>query len=362
MPDIRQLSSVTREKGSGSKNNKVTLRLTPNLYGIQTPGYTSYLEITHNENSETHKFSTAEPYNASSNIDDRLCLIGGRPYVIKAYKRKQIVDGKDIYAIKGQNIAKAILTRYADQFGIESSIVDNSKYESYLSYEQLGPTTGENANLKTLRFAKPFENHRVQAVRAGDNSAYLTYEVKDNGESVTKKYYYTMIGQFWDQDLPHYSIYMAKGKWYRYDEPAWVNEYKWDAYKCIILATEEIAGTKGFGYRDEVKSVYPTVQENTTDKLNDTFSLTFLDGRNDDDFDNDGTSAKYVFAFEDDGIMEFDEIGNEVTAIKNLDGEDLTIDANDCRIYNMSGQFVGSSLKGLGKGMYIVNGKKFVVK
>ncbi len=362
MPDIRQLSSVTREKGSGSNNNKVTLRLTQNLYGRTTEGYTDYLEITHNENSETHKYVTAEPSNASSNIDDRLCLIGGRPYVIKAYRRKQIVDGKDIYAIKGQNIAKAILTRYADQFGIESSIVDNTKYESYLSYEQLGPTTGEGANLKTLRFAKPYENHRVQAVRAGANSAYLTYEVNENNEVVTKKYYYTMIGQFWDQDLPHYSIYMAKGKWYRYDEPAWVNKYKWDAYKCVILATQEIDNTKGFGYRDESKSVYPEPEEGTTDKLNDTFSLKFLDGRNDDDFDGNGTAAKYVFAFDDDGVMEFDESGNEVTTIKELDGEDLTIDATDCKIYNMSGQYVGSSLNGLGKGMYIVNGKKYVVK
>ena len=353
MPDIRQLSSVTRKKGENGKNNIVMLRMTPNLYEAQTPGYTSYLEITHNENSETHKLSTAEPYNASSNIDDRLSLIGGRPYIIKAYKRKQIVNGEDIYRIKGQNIAKAILTRYADQFGIEASIVDNTKYESYLSYEQLG-----DGNLKTLRFAKPFEDHKVQAVRDGESSAYLTYDVDNDGNVKTYKYYYTMIGQFWQQSLPEFCLYMSRGNWYRYTDTSL--GYTWDPYKCVILPTQEVDNGKGGKFRDEEASVYPTVQEGTTDKLNDTFSLTFLDGRNDDDFDGNGTSAKYMFVLDDD-IVEIDDEGNVVNTIKQLDGEMVSVPVN-AKVYNMAGQYVGNSLQGLSKGMYIVNGKKYIVK
>ena len=45
-----------------------------------------------------------------------------------------------------------------------------------------------------------------------------------------------------------------------------------------------------------------------------------------------------------------------------LNGVDLTIQPDNCKVYNMSGQYVGNSLNGLGKGMYIVNGKKYVVK
>ncbi len=359
MPDIRQLSSVTRKKGENGKNNIVMLRMTPDLVDANHAGYTAYLEITYPGGIEKHRTIDAEEYNSTSNFDERLSLIGGRPYIIKAYKRKQIVNNVDLYKIKGQNLGKYVLEHYADEFGVESSIVQNTKYPEFLEYEQL--KNGKGEALTTLRFAKPFENHRIQAVRDGDNSAYLTYETTEGGETVVKKYYYTMIGQFWQQPLPKNCLYMSKGNWYRYSNvPEKIEDrYTWDPYKCVIMATEEVSGTKGAGYRDETKSVYPVVQEGTDDKLNDTFSLTFLDGRDDDDFGANGTSSRYIFGLDDD-IIEFDEEGNEVTAIERLDGEDIVPAGS--KVYNVAGQYVGESLNGLTKGLYIVNGKKIVVK
>lgn len=359
MPEIRQLSSVTRKKGENGKNNIVMLRMTPDLVDANHAGYTAYLEITYPGGIEKHRTIDAEEYNSTSNFDERLSLIGGRPYIIKAYKRKQIVNNVDLYKIKGQNLGKYVLEHYADEFGVESSIVQNTKYPEFLEYEQL--KNGKGEALTTLRFAKPFENHRIQAVRDGDNSAYLTYETTEGGETVVKKYYYTMIGQFWQQPLPKYCLYMSKGNWYRYSNvPEKIEDrYTWDPYKCVIMATEEVSGTKGAGYRDETKSVYPVVQEGTDDKLNDTFSLTFLDGRDDDDFGANGTSSRYIFGLDDD-IIEFDEEGNEVTAIERLDGEDIVPAGS--KVYNVAGQYVGESLNGLTKGLYIVNGKKIVVK
>ncbi|MBO5615641.1 MAG: hypothetical protein J5932_05915 [Prevotella sp.] len=357
MPDIRQLSSVTRKAAANGKPNIVMLRMTNNLWEATTPGYTAYLQITHNTNSETHQLVNADPYNSSNTIDDRLSLIGGRPYIIKAYKRKQVVDGVDQFKIKGQNLGKYVLERYADQFGIESSIVQNTKYESYECYEQLG-----SGDLQSLRFAKPYEDHRVQAVRDGEDGAYLTYETDENGQLKTKKYYYTMVGQFWQQPLPQYCLYMSKGNWYRYTNvPENIEDrYTWDPYKCIIMATEEVTGTKGAGYRDDSKSNYPEPKAGTTDLLESDFYLGFLDGRDDDDFDGNGTHAKYMFMLDDD-IIETDEEGNVVTAINQLDGEMVATPA-DTKVYNMAGQYVGNSLQGLSKGMYIMSGKKIIVK
>ena len=362
MPDIRQLSSVTRKAAANGKPNIVMLRMTNNLWEHPTAGYTGYLQITHNPNSVTTQLVSAEPYNASSNIDDRLSLIGGRPYIIKAYKRKQVVDGVDQFKIKGQNIGKFILERYADQFGIESSIVQNNKYESYLCYEQLG-----SGDLQSLRFAKPYEDHRVQAVRDGETSAYLTYQTDENGNTVTKKYYYTMVGQFWQQPLPKYCLYMSKGNWYRYTDTSL--PYTWDPYKCVIMATQELVkedGDKhyGGGYRrgaDDEYTNYPEPKQGTTDLLEDDFYLGFLDGRDDDDFGQTGTSAKYMFTIDDD-IVEIDDEGNESTIIRQIDGEDILPVMGTTKVYNMAGQYVGNSLQGLGKGLYVVNGKKYIVK
>ena len=55
-------------------------------------------------------------------------------------------------------------------------------------------------------------------------------------------------------------------------------------------------------------------------------------------------------------------MGNEATAIDKLDGEDITPLPNNYKVYNMSGQYVGNSVNGLAKGMYVVNGKKYVIK
>ena len=347
MPEIHQLLSVEREKGTGGKNNVVTFKLTKNLYNYYKKDeiYTYYLSIDNAGTVPNIEVVNAQPKNTEI-PGNPITLKAGRPYVIKAYKRVNEVNGVDEFKISGQNIAKMIMTRYADQFELKHSAVENGLYE------QLG-----DGDLLTLRFAIPYEGHKIQAMRAGGNSAYLDYT--EDGK--THKYYYTMVGQYWEQPLPLYSIYMARGKWYRYTDKN--KKYMWDPYKCIIMATKEQVKTEGDkhygeGYRDAELVKIPKITG--TDKLDGEFKLGYLDGRDDDDFEN-FESSKYMFTFDDD-IVEIDDEGNESTAIKQLDGVDLTIQPDNCKVYNMSGQYVGNSLNGLGKGMYIVNGKKFVVK
>ena len=325
MPEIYQLEKVTRYKGSSaSDNNIVKFILSKNLTNYQ--GEPHYLEIDHNTEKVTYtKAGTDHP---------NRCLVGGRPYIIMAYKRLTETIGK-------QNLGMYVMTRNADKFDESASCVNNGLYE------QLGTGT-----LKTLQFAIPYEQHKIQAVRPGESAEALSY-TDDNDQS--HKYYYTMVGQYWEQALPLYCIYMSNGAWYRYTGKT--AGYKWGAYKCIIMPTQEI-NDKGGGYRSDERSQIPNITG--TDLLDKEFRLGFLDGRDDDDFKNN-QGAKYMFTFDDvDGIIEYDENGNETTSIKQLDGEDLTIGTG--KIYNMSGQYVGNSVEGLSRGMYIMNGKKFVVK
>jgi hypothetical protein len=156
---------------------------------------------------------------------------------------------------------------------------------------------------------------------------------------------------------------MSRGNWYRYSNvPENIEDrYTWDPYKCVIMATEEVSGTRGEGYRDETASVYPNVIGQTDDKLDGVFSLSFLDGRDDDDFEGEGTHSKYMFTF-DDEIVEIDDEGNESTTIRQIDGKDILPVMGTVKVYNMAGQYVGSSLQGLSKGLYVVNGKKYIVK
>lgn len=361
MPDIRQLYAVERVKGGTTKDRKgnvikqnmVYLRMTHNLWDGDKA---QYLEFNLDASPDNVIKYTDAHTSGTTTVDDDNCMIGGRPYIIMAYKRK----GE---TISRQNIGKLIMTHYADELKKSASCVQNG------CYEQLGATTGQNANLLTLRFAKPYENHKVQAVNGNpavpENERDMMYT--DPVDNTSKRYFYTMIGQFWEQPLPQYCLYMSKGNWYRYTNvPANVSDrYLWDPYKCVIIPTVEKADAdhpKSGGYRDnsEGASNYPQPKAGTTDKLESDFKLQFLDGRNDDDFEN-YEAAKHVFVFDDEGVTEYDENGVIASAIESIDGESTSISA-DSKVYNISGQHVGNMRNGLSKGMYIVNGKKFVVK
>lgn len=333
MPEIYQLHQVTRKKGtSASDNNVVHFILTSDLYNNGSP---QYLDFEHGETTETITFASAMDATHANR-----CLVGGRPYIIKAYKRVNPGAMVDQYKISGQNLGLYIMTHYTDEFGIEASCLNSGLYE------QLG-----SGDLLTLRFAIPYEHHKIQAMKYGEDSEPITYE------DGAKKYYYTMVGQYWQQPLPQYCIYMSKGTWYRYKT---LKGYTWDPFKCIIMPTQEIddGHPNGGKYRDNDRSNYPNIMEGTDDRLDGEFKLGFLDGRDDDDFKTNN-GAKYMFIF-DDGFDEYDADGNLITGVKQLDGVDLTI--GDGKVYNMSGQYVGKSVDGLTKGMYIVNGKKYVVK
>ncbi len=350
MPDIRQLQSVTRHTStrSGDKN-VVTFRLTTNLYNGEA-GH--YLEFDRTQGGagrikETVAFGTG---------DSDPVLRGGIPYIIKAYKRK----GEKI---KSYNLGEYIMTRYGDQFKLTQACLNHgAKY-----YEYLGSTSG--SELSTLKFSKPYEEAVVVAANDTPSGSYCTYMDGDN----TRDYEYALVGTFWDQKLPRYCFYQSKGKWYRNTND---NDYKWSAYKCVIMAVPYKAATSYSGYDghngqyyrenpsdlgivEDNKSFYPSIEANTTDKLNGTLKIVFADGRDDDDFPTSGSNARYAFAF-DDGIMEYDENGDEVTAIDRLDGGDIV--PTDGKVYNMAGQYVGNNLNALGSGLYIVNGKKIVVK
>ena len=351
LPEIHQLTKVIRKKGSGSEDNEVTFVLTTNLLSKNgntvTAQYLNFDHVTYGERTDA---------TAGSDASDPRCIIGGRPYIIHAYKRKD-------ETIKAQNIGKYILTRYADEFNPNTSCVNHIGQDSVDYYEQLF-VENENIAKKTLKFAKPYEKHKVQAVSDDQNATALTFSTGNRSE---KGYYYTMIGQFWEQDMPLYCLYMSKSKWFRYTDSS--KGYKWDPYKCVIMATPEEyvyqtsadnKPTGDGGFRNPELCNHPAAKAGTTDLLlaeRGDFKLGFI-GRDDDDF-NTPASARYIFSFEDDEVMEYDEDGNEMTAIKALDG--VTQQPVGTRVYSISGQYMGKSTNGLAKGIYIVGGRKVVV-
>ena len=332
-PEVRTLNGVVRKPATAGKPNTVTFQFTRALVQKNSNAY-YYWNI--NETSPA-----SSDVSGTGNLSDnktRIAIRGGLPYIVKPYKLK----GENI-----KNLGKYIMERFSDEFkAIQSCSELGTDF-----YEQLG-----NANLMTSQFVKPYEKHKIQALLDDGNNRYATHE---NG----KKYYYTFIGQFWEQPLPQYSFYVVNGKWYRYSSGT--KNYKWAPYKCIIMATQEDDTDTRLNsgkFRDATLSNYPSVLKKVgNDEIFDgLFKLGFLKGLDDDDFDKTAGS-RHIFALDED-IIEYDEDGDQVTGITKLDGEDITPMPVNMKVYNMAGQYVGNSVENIAKGMYIVNGKKVVVE
>lgn len=395
MPEIRQLASVLRTKGTNGGSNTVNFRLTRNLVNPTNKKNVGYLEFSEDGSKETKSAGDL----TGSNPNDPICLVGGRPYIIKAYMR---VGEKD--KLTARNLGEYIMTRYADEFGLSASCVNSEEYS-----EQLETFTGEaNAatvklknnepeKLVTMKFAKPYENHKVLAVDGAENGGALNYVKDDETET---GYYYTFVGQFWEQDLPLYCVYLGQnGSWYRYSKEN--ANYKWNAYKCVIMATPEVTATSdikeenaietamgikpdvtanpqpytalatgynfnhfGGGFRNISHCYFPMNYVGTTDLIPAPMSLWFI-GRDDYTFKNQtaasSATSRYIFSIDDD--EEIVDLGENVTEVKAIDMLDGVLQIyGDMKVYNLSGQYVGNSTEGLSKGIYIVGGRKVVVE
>jgi hypothetical protein len=336
LPEIRTLHTVDRYPGTSGTTNVIRFSMTKNLTTApKVSGRYDYLAI---DNSEDEPENSYEDCGLNA-AGEKIVIKGGHPYYIRPYLQSGITV---------KNLGKYVMSRYGDKFKQTASCANNNETMEYLG--------GSGTNLATLKFAKPFEEHKIQAFHhETSKDGYATHS------GTNKKYYYTFIGQFWDQKLPRYCYYTLEGtgQWYRL---ASNKNYTWNAYKCVILCTQEVEDehtTSGhFRNNENGHSNYPSVTTVGTqnDLLNGTLKIEFLDGIDDYDFVNSARETMFIF---DDDIVDVGD-GSETTAIDTLDGERILPATG--KVYNMNGQHVGNSLNGLPKGMYIVNGKKYVIK
>lgn len=349
IPDIRTLQTVTRTPGT---TNTVTMKFTQSL--VESYNVCRYWHI-----NTSNPTSSGYAETGANSDGAKIAIRGGYPYLIRPYlPANEVVN----------NLGKYIMTRFSQELKQEMSCI-------YLDGCSQDLAEYSNSN-KTGRFAKPFENHKIQAKWDDKDDSTPPYRTHSDG----KNYNYTFVGQFWDQKLPRYSFYMVEnssntaGKWYRL---ASEKPYRWNQYKCIIMVTpenDESDANRSYLYTNSGKfrnndqtatthSIYPASTGTDAQgayKFDDHLYIEFLNGLDDSDFD-ETAGARYVITF-DDFIQEFDEDGNSTTAIESLDGEPINKMPTDGKVYNLSGQLVGNSIDGLEKGMYIVNGKKYIVR
>ena len=266
---------------------------------------------------ELKAFSVEENKGKTSELGSGAPLIkGGYPYIIRPVVPKSVYDE---LAGKFEGAGKYIM----------SKLVDKDDLKGNTEKFNLG---GENP----IDVFVPCEKHQIIAVGGGEN---LTEKVGD----VEKPYLYNFMGTYKDRTMPKYSYYIGK------DKSSGAHKFfrstsakkKWNAYSAIIAPLGEA-----------------TYEVKTVDK-SQTVVMVYSEEAHDDTRIINAPS-RYQFVFADGGVEDLTGVEDEATSIETLDGELVSVPAG--KIYNLGGQYVGSSLEGLSKGLYIVNGKKFVVK
>lgn len=300
-PDVRTLTHVERD----NTNHHITLHFSNPLVSQDEAKAIVLLD-----NGKVYSYTDAATVYGTEN-EDPIVIKGGHPYLIKPY----LPEG----ALDGTSLGKYIAMRIGDKDYKEGTTV----------------TTGEGSPV-----AVPYTEHVVHAIDKNNSTAEnMAYVVNSDGTPYT----YVFVGAYAKHTLPDWSYYLATGKdgvakLYRHTNGKAKN---WNSYVAIIGANphQEIVEQEVIG-------------SNSGEKGN--LSLTFTP--EDDSYTaNNGTSeARLTTVFGDD-------MNAGTTGIDGI--ADNTVDtSSSSTVYTLNGQAVGSTLNGLAKGIYILNGKKYVIK
>ena len=185
----------------------------------------------------------------------------------------------------------------------------------------------------------------------------------DNSET---KYYrsadrhYTFVGTHYKSFLPHFCYFLgwdssnncAKFFYHNGSFATIDNEMRWANGTGVIvpvLATDLTDGKFNHEVATATSMASPA-QWNLKEAFHDD-SFVHTSG---------GSAKQYVMEFNAPDMVAVGD--GEITGIDNVDAADNVIAGGSADVYSVNGQKVGTSLEGLPKGIYIVNGKKFIVK
>ena len=300
-PEVVTLMGVRRDKSQ----NLITLQFTHDLVANNQKwdfdNYKNNVNATYNLNNLYKTQTDADP----------VIIEKGKPYLIKPY-----LSEEDLEKLQEGGFPTIIGQKQADQWC--------TPYDKYIVYATSDKDVKSNAG------SQKFVDQDDEELASFDK---------------TKVYVYHFIGTFEKKTggVPMNTYYFSKsktitnretgtGKHMFFRHTMEEKAKTWSAYSCIIAP-------KDGGFQNSWDGD-PTLNINNS---------------KDDSFPGVSAPAKYMMSFD-----AVDEIVNgETTGLESISA--VANSANG-KVYNMNGQCVGNSLEGLSKGLYIMNGKKVIIK
>jgi hypothetical protein len=184
-----------------------------------------------------------------------------------------------------------------------------------------------------------------------DNGGKLVYGGKEVDYKISAAYTYSFVGSLYNSLMPQYCYFLG------YDS----------AKKKAVFRYSAVQDKSGWNWNNETGIICPnfdtTTKIHSATGFNDPARWTIAGAngtslRPDDINMPSGAPAKsYTMDFGGTNFFEIDEedggIVTEIDEVKAI---------GETSVYSVNGVYMGNSVKGLAKGLYIVNGQKYVVK
>lgn len=239
--------------------------------------------------------------------DDPVIIKGGYPYLVRPY----IPDNDKIVSV-----GKYVM-----------AVAEECGYGRENTYKYGG----------IMLPCKDYKIHALNADESTDDNKVYVYE--DEGRTETPCYYH-FVGTYGLGVIPLYSYYLGANKTTQEHQffRCVTENRPWNQYSAIITGRSSL----------DYKIPEAADEENVTLTLKNDDDLIILGGEN-------TTYAGARLSF-------FLDEGGETTGIEDIAGPEAVPYAGDRKVYNLNGMCVGSSSTNLPKGVYVKNGRKYVVK
>lgn len=302
-PFLSTLASVVRD----SRNANITVVMSKNLLKYN-------LQYESGKSSNTVKYKNFKPdYTAANYGDDDIVIEANKPYFILPC----LPEEELVLAATGQRKS-------------EITVVE------------------QDENNEKVMFPEPTHVHAVK----GTYDAYVN-DVDEAVKDTTLAFNYYFVGNYIPQTMPENAYYLKE--YQKKNGDYWSSFYRnapkqtdlmWADYDAIVIAKiDDKGGSRSKGHLYPQEQHYAGKTHNYIWDVKAYNDWVFFEGTGNEVY------AKTAFG------MQVED--NFTTSIQLP--EDFMVD-EDSKVYNLNGQFVGVDADNMAKGVYVVGGKKVVVK
>ena len=338
IPYLSKLMYVVRDV----KNEKITLTFSKNLMEYKEVINGNHVHGTIDDNMKWTPEELAE---------DPIILHKGVPYLIKP--NMTLVEGK---YVRQFDIFKETKSDLYERLHESQSQTGKEQFDMIYAGEYTVPAfvvgyDADGALSENTQDSKTIEN------KDGSSFTYESGTIKYKGKNVSYKissdFSYTFVGTLYKSAMPQYCYFLGWDSnnncaafWYSrvLDMDGW----NWNNETGIICPNFDTSLEihQATGFNDPARWIFNP--NNKTDKVEVYVKC--------DDFPGGSTGSAKSYS------MEFGAVNDAVTTgIRELNTLPET-NSKELHIYTTDGIYMGSSANNLPKGVYIVNGKKYVVK